>query len=62
MAYKANKFKVGQTVRVVGDGLASKGWVGTISFVRMANRSWPYTVAFKGREMGEYAENEIELA
>ena len=62
MNKKTTKFTVGQTVKVVGKGLASKGWVGTISSV-LANRRWAYYVTFpEGRGVGEYAENEIEIA
>lgn len=62
MNKKTTKFTVGQTVKVCGNGLISKGWVGTIYSVS-ANRRWAYHVTFpKGRGVGEYAENEIEIA
>jgi hypothetical protein len=54
------KFKVGDKVKVVGKGLASKGWVGKVAEVRSGG--WPYVVKFDGRENGEYAEEEIAIA
>lgn len=54
------KFKVGDKVKVVGKGLASKGWVGKVAEVRSGG--WPYVVKFDGRENGEYAEGEIAIA
>ena len=54
------KFKVGDKVKVVGKGLASKGWVGKVAKVRSGG--WPYVVKFDGREDGEYAEEEIAIA
>ena len=54
------KFKVGDKVKVIGKGLASKGWVGKVAEVRSGG--WPYVVKFDGRENGEYAEEEIAIA
>ena len=53
--------KVGDKVKVVGKGLASKGWVGEISSVDKAKKGLPYTVTFADRDPGEYAKDEIEL-
>lgn len=53
--------KVGDKVKVVGKGLASKGWVGEISSVDKAKKGLPYTVTFADRDPGEYAKDEVEL-
>ena len=52
-------FKVGDKVKVIGKGLASKGWVGKIVKVDTTNKGWPYKVRFDGRDDGEYAATEI---
>ena len=55
-------FHVGDKVKVVGRGLASKGWIGVVSSVDKSSPGLPYTVDFEGRESGEYAPDELTLA
>ena len=55
-------FRVGDKVKVVGRGLASKGWIGVVSSVDKSSPGLPYTVDFEGRESGEYAPDELTLA
>ena len=55
-------FHVGDKVKVVGRGLASKGWIGVVSSVDKSSPGLPYTVDFEGRESGEYAPDELAPA
>ena len=55
-------FRVGDKVKVVGRGLASKGWIGVVSSVDKSSPGLPYTVDFEGRESGEYAPDELAPA
>ena len=53
-------FQVGDVVKVVGKGLASRGWAGIVKKVNRKSK-WPYIVKFHKREDGEYAPDELEL-
>lgn len=57
---KTFKFKVGDNVKVVGDGLASKGWKGTVKKINPSS-DWPYVVGFPKwwKTDGEYSEREL---
>ena len=56
---KPVRYGVGDKVKVVGKGLASRGWVGVVSSVDKSRPGLPYTVDFEGRESGEYAPDEL---
>lgn len=59
---KHARYRVGDKVKVVGRGLASKGWIGVVSSVDRSSPGLPYTVDFDGRESGEYAPEELSPA